>query len=210
MGTSIDCCSNSSDARVGAAVGFNYENVTNTATIDPHTTITGGGVTVQAIIPDTKENDFVVWGIAAAGGKSDASVAASVAIQVLSFDTEATIGAGSTITSTAGVTVQASNKLGLNSIAISGALAIGGTAVGGAIIVNIFPNITTKAVIDSDNTTDVTTVIAVTATSALVALVPDVTGLPGDTLLKKISLPHVSSVAVAGGAATGDPAVTGS
>ena len=197
---------------VGAAIGLNVEVVTNNASIGADTQISAAGITVEAITPEGKRNDFVVWGLAAAGGKSDASVAGSVGIQVLTFTTNASAGKGAQLTSTEGIDVKATAFLGLQNLALAGGLSTSGTAVGGAAAINIFPSVSTIAMIDSGTAAgDVTVVnaakkISVTARATLDPIVPH-TGL-SDKL--DSNLPAVSSVAVGGSAGGGSAAVTGS
>ena len=199
----------SSDVSIGAGVAINVDDVTNTGSIGAGTSISGGGITVEAITPAGKEDDFIVWGVAAAGGKSDASVAASVGVQVLTLHTIASIGKGAQLSSTEGIAVTAGTKLGLQSLALAGGLSTSGSAVGGAIVVNILPAVQTQALIDSGTSggtvtrLDAAKAISVTATSSLNPIVPD-------TSVTKLTLPAITSVAVAGAAGGGDAAVTGS
>ncbi|HEY3486294.1 MAG TPA: hypothetical protein VGK49_12970, partial [Ilumatobacteraceae bacterium] len=84
-----------------------------------------------------------------------------------------------------------------------------GNAVGGSVVVNVFPEITTRAFVDSDNATHITQLdalgqISVTAQSKLETTNVD-TGL---TFLN--ALPDVSSVAAGGGVSGSGTAVTGS
>ena len=134
LGAAIDL---KSDTSIGAGVGLNVEDVTNTAFIGSNAQVSGDGVTVEAISPESKESDFVVWGIAAAGGKNTASIAAAIGVQVLSFHTNAYIGDAAVVTSTGDLTVNAAAPLGLQNITLAGGLSTGGTAVGGAIAVNV-------------------------------------------------------------------------
>ncbi len=203
----------STDTAIGAGVGLNVESVTNTASVGTSAHLTAGGdVTVEAETPGAKEDDFVVWGVAAAGGKSDASVAASVAIQVLNYTSTASIGKGAHIISSSGaVNATANQKIGLQSLALAGGLSTSGTAVGGAFVVNVINADDTSAYIDSGTvigqvtTVDAAKGVSVTATSSIVPIEPDVT-------VEKIHLPlpKLSSVAVSGSAGGGDAAVSGS
>ena len=197
---------------VAAAVGVNFADVQNNARIGMDAVVTGAGVTVEAVNTSDAENDFVVWGLAAAGGASQenggASVAASIGVEVVFFHTEASVAKGAHVTAKTGkVDVVAKNKLGLQNLALSGGGSAGGAAVGGAIAVNVFPDITTEAFVDSDNATHITQVdalqgITVSATSSLKEA-------PAPTV-PLITLPPLSSVALAGGASTGGAAVSGS
>ena len=204
IGASTDLSSSTS---IGAAVGLNVVEMANNALVgvDADVTSEDGSITVEAITPVGQRNDFVSWGLAAAGGKSDASVAGSVAIQVITFTTTASIGKGADLEAKGSITVNATAPLGLMSLALAGGLSTGGTAVGGAIVVDIL-NITTRAFVDSgtpigDRTQlDALGGISVTATASLATLDP---GIP------KVDAPDITSVAFAGGAGGGSASVTG-
>jgi len=209
-----------SDADVAAAVGFNYQQISNTATVGTGVTIGSSGlnpgITVAAITPNGAPNNFIVWGIAGAGGQNDASVAAAIGVQVLSYNTTASVGAGSTLTSGGGVTVNASDPIGLQNVSASAALSVGGVGVGGAISVNVISSDTTQAYIDSGTTAGtVTTVNAageldVTAGTSLSPLVPNLSSLGINNSSLPFTLPSLSSIALGAAAGSGDAAVTGS
>ncbi|WP_367889442.1 hypothetical protein [Humibacter ginsenosidimutans] len=189
---------------IGAGIGLNVATVVNDGTIGANTRISAGSIAVQAITPAGAENDFVVWGLAAAGGNGKASVAGSVGVQVIDFETTAEIGAGSTITSAGGIAVQASNPMGLQNIAAAGGLSLNGSGVGAAIAVNIL-TIPTLAFIDSSPTSPTTVdaggAILISSSAGVAALVvPDI---PSITIA-------VTSVAIAGGAGTSGVAIGGS
>ncbi|MGH3369536.1 MAG: hypothetical protein ACRDPR_06015, partial [Nocardioidaceae bacterium] len=167
MGTSL--CTSTCDANIGAAVGLNVVTVDNTAEIGSNADITGGAVTVEAIVPEDAQNEFVVRGIAAGGGTSKVGVAGSVGIMVVDFDTLARIASDAVIDSSGDVTVAATQRIGSQTLALAGAGSNGSAAVGGAIAVNI-DTIDTEALVDADVTVDAVGVIAVTADSALAPL----------------------------------------
>ena len=194
-----------SDVAIGAGVGLNVEDITNTASIGAGAHVTGGGVTVEAVTPSGKEDDFIVWGIAAAGGKSDASVAASVGVQVLTFHTTASIGAGAHVdldrrrrrrgerehrAPEPRARRRRSRRAAPRSAARSPSTSC--------------PAVQTQAFIDDRaRVVDAAKALTVKATSSINPIVPD-------PKITKITLPAVSSVAVGGGAGGGDAAVTGS
>src|SRR5262249_48651003 len=124
---------------IAAAVGLNVENVTNDATVGQDAVVTGNGITVEAGVPDGKEKDFIVWGLSAAGGESKASVSGSVGVQVLSYHTEASIAKGAHLISGDDIGINATNKMGLENLALAAAGSGGSSAVGGAFCVNVFP-----------------------------------------------------------------------
>ncbi|MGN6127474.1 MAG: beta strand repeat-containing protein, partial [Humibacter sp.] len=200
MGTALK----QGSTNIGAAIGLNVATVVNKGSIGVGAHITGGSVAVQALTPANAENDFVVWGISAAGGDGEASVAGSVGVQVIDYETTAVIGAGSTVRSTGGVAVQASNPMGLQNIAAAGGISLDGSGVGAAVAVNIL-TVPTLAYIDSSTTQrtviDAGGAIVVTSTAGIAALAPN---------LPKITVPNVTSVAIAGGAGTSGVAIGGS
>ena len=202
LGASVDLKQNTS---IGAGVGLNVENVTNTASVGAGDQVSGDGVTVEAVAPEDKESDFTVWGIAAAGGKNTASVAAAIGVQVLNYNTTASIGDGAIVNSTGDLTVSAAAPVGLQNLALSGGLSTGGTAVGGAVAVNVL-SMHTLASIGAGSTTiaNAAGALSVTATAHEVAIPPDVS-------VTKINIPlALSSIALGGSAGGGDAAVTGS
>ena len=194
---------------IAAAVGLNVVDVSNTASVGDDAHVEGVGITVEAITPAGQQNDFIVWGLAGAGGKSDFSVSASVGIQVINYETTAKVQQGADLESTGGITVHATAFLGLQSLALAGGVSIGGTAVGASLVVNLLQDFTTSAFIDSGTGVgsithaDATGAIQVKAEAHLHPLVPD----PAVT---KITFPALMSVAVAGGAGTGNLSVSGS
>ncbi|TAM91272.1 MAG: hypothetical protein EPN43_04655, partial [Jatrophihabitans sp.] len=196
----------SNDTSIGAAVSLDVQTMSNAAEIGTTATVTGAGISVQAITPGGKHDDFVIWAIAAAAAKEDAGVAGSAGIHVLNLTTTASVGQGATLTSTAGVTVNATTDMRLLNLALTGALATSGAGIGGAFAVNIITSDQTQAYIDSATTHgNVTSVqasgaIAVTATNTFAPLAPQ-TGISAVDGY----LPALSSVAV-GGAAGGDGA----
>ncbi|HEV8463176.1 MAG TPA: hypothetical protein VGQ38_20990, partial [Gaiellaceae bacterium] len=196
---------------VAAAVGVNVADITNTAKIGTHATIEGDGITVEALNKNDGENDFIVWGMAAAGGASSnnggASVAGSIGVEVVLFHTEASVGKGSQLTSHGELEVNARNKIGLQNLALAGGGSAGGAAVGGAIAVNVFPDITTEAIVDSNGTTDVTHLDA--EGDLTVSAQSTIKEAPAPKV-PLITLPDLSSVALAGGISTGGAAVSGS
>jgi hypothetical protein len=115
-GLAYNISTESSDALVAAAIGFNYVKVTSKGTIGDSSLITTAGVTAQALTSAGQRNDVVAWGLAAAGGQSDTNVAASVGINYVELNIEAKVGANSTITSTGVLGAQASAPLGLQNL----------------------------------------------------------------------------------------------
>ena len=137
-----------------------------------------------------------------------ASVAASIGVEVVFFHTEASVAMGAHLISTGDVVVHAENAIGIQNMALSGAASAGGAGVGGAIVVNVFPDITTEAFIDSNMSTHITQVdaagkVEVSAKSSIKEADPIKVPIIGD-------LPKFSSVALAAAASSGGAAVSGS
>ena len=224
---------------VSAGVGFNYVDVVNDATVGDRVAITAGNIVVTAGTPldsdgHPLENDFIVWGFAAAGGSNGAQVAGSAGINVVMYQTAARVGAGAHLTATGDLTpagdlvVSAATPMGLQNLAVSGALGASGAAVGAAIAINIV-DATTTAVVDSSSATptslNATGAIDVRADASLSPLGIDLTllgasilsnlvNIPGVVLISapdgQTMTPAVSSVAVSGAAGTGPLAASGS
>src|SRR5207245_1437583 len=97
--------SGTSSGGTGVAAAISVNIVSNSARVGASAIVTGVGVTVEAVTPTGERNDIIVWGLAAAGGKSDTAVAASIGVNVLIFSNRATVGAGATVTSTDAMTV---------------------------------------------------------------------------------------------------------
>ncbi|GAB3043216.1 hypothetical protein GCM10027052_26710 [Parafrigoribacterium mesophilum] len=213
MGSAIDLQSNGT--RVGAAIGLNVQDLTNRAAIGAGADVSGNtGVIVEATTPSVggvvQNNEFIVWAFAAGGGKST-SFAGSAAVQILLLTTEAQVGQGAGIDASAGgIAVRADQRIGLQNLAIAGALSTGsGSAIGAAFSVN-YLEVATTAHVDSSTGAgstglDAAGAISVSAKSTLVSLVPDVPE-PLDGKLDWLSL---TSVAIAGGASSGGAAVSG-
>ena len=201
----------SADTSIGAAIGLNVADVHNTADVQANSTITAGSITVEAVAPATKKNEFIIWSVAAAKSKNTVSVAASVGVQVLLFHTKAAVEAGSTLDTAGDMTVHAQAPIGLLNLDVSGGLSTSGAAVGGAIAVNVLSPIDTEAYIDGVSSTthvDVGGALVVKAEASLDPLTPQ---LPAGADRLQGLVPMVSSVALGGAAGGGsDPAVSGS
>ncbi len=198
---------------IAAAVAVDFDNITNDAQVGQGAVVTGNGITIEAVNTGAKKNQLIAWGLAGSGGSSEdnggASVAASIGVEVILFHTEASVAAGAHLISTADVEIHAENAIGIQNMALSGAASAGGAGVGGAIVVNVFPDITTEAIVysgtgPSDTTQiDATGKVEVSAKSAITEADPIVVPVIG-------ALPKFSSVALAAAASSGGAAVSGS
>ena len=204
----------SSDVSIGAALGLNVAQVHNTAVVNTSANLSGGSITVEAVNPASKDDEFIVWAIAAADSKNDASVSASVGVEVLSVQTKAYVDQGATLDSPGNITIHAQAPLGLLNLAVSGGLSSDGAAVGGAFAVNVLNTIDTQAYVDSGSTglavthVDAGGALQIKAEASLSPLTPQ---LPSSASRFQGLVPMVSSVALGGSAGGGsDPAVTGS
>jgi hypothetical protein len=182
-------------ANVGAGVSVNVVVASSKAEVGDDATLDGEGVTVSATTVEGHTNEFKVWGIAAAGGtSSDVSVAGSVGVNIVVLTNSATVGDNATITSNpGGLTMAASSPIGMQNLAAAGAL--GDTAIGAAVGVNVFV-VTTESTIGDDATIDATEAIDMSADTSLSAMkLGDDIPLIGDI--------EITSVVV-GGAVSGD------
>jgi len=144
---------------VAAGIGLNVVLIDNTARIGD-ATVQGNGITVEAVSPVGKSNDFIAWGIAGAGaqqsssGGSSTAVAGGVGINVVDIDTTATVADSADLKSTGKVELTARSDVGTQVIGAAGAAAIGGSsggaAVGAAVAVNVILNTTTASIGDAD------------------------------------------------------------
>ncbi len=196
-GTALDP---NSKANIGAAVGLDVATVANQATIGSGAIVKGQGITVLAQLPAGQQNDYIVWGLAAAGGKDDVGVAGSIGINVLTLSSTASVGSGAALTSSGGITVDAANTLGLQNLAVSGGL---GTkvGVGASVVVNVISN-TTHAFIDSSASADAADAISVDANSTFAPLVVNIPFINYN--------PQITSVSIAGAVSSGNAAIGGS
>ena len=200
-GTSMD---SSASTNIGAAVGFNYVNITSHGEIGDNAVISGNGVFVTALTPVGQENDVVVWGLSAAGGtESETSVAASVGLNIVSFDIRARIGSNVTLNNTGGIGANASSPMGLQNVAAAGAFAGSGNGVGAALALNVF-TIHVDAVVDTNTHGTAGGAISVTAASGIATL-PIVVPIPSANFTIDFT-----NVAISGAAGDGDAAIAGS
>ncbi len=197
VGTSVQLQSESNN--IGAGVGVNVVTGKNEAYVDGNSSVTGQGVTVEAVNPVGATDNFVAWGAAAGGGTGDVGVAGSVAVNVVTLTVEAYVGAGSSVHSGGGLTVAAAETLAPQTLA-AGAGFSEGTAVGAAISVAVV-NVTANSYIDGN--ADVAGALSIDATINF-----DTSAIP-IPLLPTSDDPSATSVAVAGGASAGDAAIGG-
>ena len=193
-GTSLNLTQKESKVNVGAAVSLNVPTSTNSAIVGSNASVSGQGITVEAITPPaTAPNTFMAMGVAASGGNSKNSVAGSVAINVIGLTAEANVNQSAQLSSTGAILVSASSPIALQSVAASGALGTG-NAVGAAIAINVVNN-TTEAYLAANTTADATGSLAVTATASIVPIQVNLSVIPPSLL------PSVTAVAVSGAAA---------
>ncbi len=199
VGSSVSIQSGSTE--VGAGVSVAVVNTTNDAEVGNGSAIAGNGITIAAVTPAGKTDNFVVWGAAAAGGTGDASIAGSVAINVVNSDNnQASTGAGSSLKSSGAINVQATNAVNMQTLAAAGALSEG-TSIGAAIDVATL-NVNSVAFIGGN--ADAAGALSVDAN---ITLAPTQIALPK---VPSALLPTATSIAVAGAAGTGSAAVAGS
>jgi hypothetical protein len=187
------------NANIGAGVGLNVATVTNTAFVDAGSTVQGNGITIEAITPASTTDDFVAWGAAAAGGKGDVSVAGSVGINVLHVTTEASAHSGSHLESSGPLSVQAIANVNPQTLAAAGAFSEG-TAVGAGVAVAVV-TLDTNAYIAGN--ADAGGALSIDAENHVDTSKIDIPKLPD------AAKPSATTVAVAGGASSGDVGVAG-
>ena len=130
----------SGNISVGTAVALNVVSLTNTAIIGEGSTVTGHGITVEAVTTGNKTNDYTATAFAAAGNSGDAGIAGVVAINVVDADTTAMTADDSHLHSTGGatgtVTVTAEHSMRTQAAAVAGAFSED-AAVAAAVAINI-------------------------------------------------------------------------
>jgi len=170
---------------IGAAVSLNVANVTNTATIGSSDIISAHGVNVTALMASGQVNvpginDFSTQGLGVAIG-TQAGVAGSVGINVITINTQASIGANTAVTSSGGLNVQAANDETLQNIAFT--LAVGSDAgAGAAVNVNVLNN-PTNAFLDSNVHANVADMTQITAESSLNPSIDPIPNSTADTIV---------------------------
>ena len=185
------------DDNVAAAVALNRTVVDNVARVDGASTLDASGINISARTPEGEVNDHIVWAAAAAGGTGDLGGAGSVAINLVDITNEASTGAASHLLTTSDTTVAARNDLNIQTLAAGGGFSQD-TAFGASVVVNSIDS-TTTATLGGDADVDGALVV-----SARTEIVPTQMDVP---LLNDAQDPFATSVAVAGGASTGDTAL---
>ncbi|TAK78891.1 MAG: hypothetical protein EPO12_11675, partial [Aquabacterium sp.] len=165
--------------------------------------LAGTSVTVQAKTPDAGSSDFKTWGLAAAGGK-DYGVAGSVAINRVSYHTDALLGTGTTVSATGGaVNVLAIQNIGLQALAGGGGF---GQKAGVGVGVSLqIVDTGTHATVGNNsviNAAGATTVRAAETITPIAIALPSIPLLPGSI--------SVMSIAAGAGLSTGNTGVAGS
>jgi len=125
-------------------------------------------------------NDFSTQGLGVAIG-TQAGVAGSVGINVITINTQASIGANTAVTSSGGLNVQAANDETLQNIAFT--LAVGSDAgAGAAVNVNVLNN-PTNAFLDSNVHANVADMTQITAESSLNPSIDPIPNSTADTIV---------------------------
>ena len=125
------------DVNIGAGVAVSVVKGSNTAFLSSSgSVLTGKGITIAAVTPASKSNEFITWAASAGGGKGDVGIAGSVAVHIVTFDTEASARSASALISNGGITVQAISKNEMQTLAAAGAFSQG-TAIGLAVAIGV-------------------------------------------------------------------------
>jgi mucin-19 len=189
---------------IGAAVSLNVANVTNDATIGSSDIISAHGANVTALMTSGQVNDFTSQGLGVAIG-TQVGVAGSVGINVITVNTQASIGAGTHVKSFGALAVETSSDETLQNIAFT--LAVGEDAgVGAAVAVNVV-NDTTLSFLDSTARADVADGTQVTAESSFN---PSADSISPTFNIPGISGLHPTAFAAGAGAASGGAGIAGS
>ena len=189
---------------VGAAVALNVASATNNATIGSSDIISAHGMNVTALETSGQVNDFTSQGLGEGNGKQ-VGVAGSVGINVITVNTQASIGAGTHLKSFGGLAVESSNFNTFQNIAFT--LAVGAdTGAGAAVAVNDV-NDATLSFIDANVQTNVADLTQVTAESSFN---PSADSIPSSFGIPDISKLHPTAFAAGAGATSGDTGVAGS
>ncbi len=187
--------------RIGIGVAVGVVTAASRAFAGAGSVLTGKGITISAITPTGATNDVVVWAAEAAGGSGKTGVAGSVAINVVrSFDTEASARAGSTLNSSAGITILAANALSPQTVAAGVGFAKG-NAAGVAVAVSVINAATLASIAGNADAAGAITV------EARLSLAPETVDLP---IVPDSLKPKATSIAAAGAAGTGSFAGAGS
>ena len=201
VGTSFGFGMLNDGTRVGVGVALNVATASNRAVVHSGSEIAGAAITIAARTPSDKTNELTAWAAAAAGGKGSASVAGSVAINVVTdFTTEAATRAGSSLKSNGLLTVQAIAAFNPQTVAAGAALSKG-ISVGVAVAVAVL-DVTTDASIGGSATASGQVTV-----DAQLRLAPTQIDLP---ILPDALKPVATSIAVAGAVGTGSVAGAGS
>ncbi|MBI3347591.1 MAG: hypothetical protein HY020_10320, partial [Burkholderiales bacterium] len=199
QGDAIDL---SKDTNVGAAVALGVTDASNVASVGANADLRGASVLIRADRPgDSGDHEFRSLGVAAAGGK-DTSVAGSVAINIVTLDTAASVGSGTQVRANAGkLDVVADQSTAIQAIAGAAALSTGGTGVGASVGLNIVVE-RTNATVGAGAQLAARDATTVTATGQVVPATMDLPDpLPNLT---------VSNLAISGGISTDGAAGAGS
>ena len=205
---------------IGAAFSLNDVSITNTATVGSGADVTGNGITVEAITPDT--DDISSRALAVAGNnQGDVSVSGVFAINVIDTETKAQTADGSHLHGGGGaIDITARNDLKIQALAAAAALSGSGVPIAAAVAVNVVgtgpggsnttASIGNPATDNAPATVDGTGAVTVSAQHTINPLDVDLTGLP-DFIKDNVHIP-LTSLAIAGGGSNGGnkPAFAGS
>ncbi len=184
---------------IGAAVSISSVTASNLGLVNTGSDVRAGGITVEANSTNNENNDFIVWAAAAGGGTGNIGIAGSVAVNVVSFTTEAANRSASSLRSSGSLTVSARNYLNPQTLAAGGGFS-GGTSVGAAVAIT---TLTTNTQASINGAADAANAMLVRADTRMQPTRIDV------PLLGNSDDPTAVSVAVAGGASSGGVGIAG-
>ncbi len=184
---------------IGAGAALTFAGEQNRSDVSSGSTIRGGSITVESVEPAGQTNDFVTWGAAAGGGRSDIGIAGSLAINSITNEYTATANATSQLKSTGNLTLRAESLVNPQTVAAGGGFS-SSVAAGAAVAIG---NITSTTLASLGGNADAANAMIISAKSTLGTTKAD---LP---LLTTAQDPTLTSMAVAGGVSSGNVGVAG-
>jgi hypothetical protein len=192
----------SADVLVGAGVGLNVINKSNTAKVAGGSVLTGNNVTVKAE-SENENTSSILAGSAAMGSESN-TFAVNAGINVINTETLALVDAQSEVVSGGNTELSAKNVTDIQTLAMAAGISSDNVGVGASIVVNVANtnvNAIDKGEIDADGNVDIAAVNNIQTAKHVFTVMGE-----------KVTVPeNVTAVAFAGGVtANGDAGVAGS
>ncbi|MCO6458771.1 MAG: hypothetical protein J5I93_25985, partial [Pirellulaceae bacterium] len=153
------------DSNIGAAVGLNKVHATNQALVGSNAVLDVGALNVAATVFAKMTDDYLVHALGGGVGTGRFGIAGSVAINLITSDTDAELGAASDTLSASDASLLARVAQGVQTVA--GGVGIGEQAgIGAGVAVTIIDN-QTDALVDQDALVDAAQRFEVVASASL-------------------------------------------